>query len=60
MNQTTEHIHLTEIDRNHTAFLMSYGYDLGPLKQSIDRAGLINPPVVRKKPDPGLSDYLWL
>jgi len=55
MNQTTEDIHLTEIDRNQTTFLLSYGYDLGSLKQSIDRAGLINPPVVRKKPDRGFQ-----
>jgi hypothetical protein len=55
MNQTTEDIQLTEIDRNQTTFLMSYGYDLGPLKQSIDHAGLINPPVVSKKPDGGFQ-----
>lgn len=55
MQKTTEDIHLTEIDRNHTTFLLSYGYDLGPLKQSLDRVGLINPPVVRKDPDKGLQ-----
>ena len=55
MQKTTEDIHLTEVDRNHTIFLLSYGYDLGPLKQSIERVGLINPPVVRKDPDKGLQ-----
>ena len=51
MKQTTETIQLTEIDRSDTAFLLSYGYDLGLLKRSIDHGGVINPPVVRKKPD---------
>ena len=45
----------TEIDPKNTAFLLSYGYDLEPLKQSIERAGLINPPVVRKKPESGFQ-----
>jgi ParB family chromosome partitioning protein len=55
MKQTMEAIQLTEIDRNNTDFLLSYGYDLNLLKQSLDRAGLINPPVVRKKPEGGFQ-----
>ncbi|MDX1779667.1 MAG: ParB N-terminal domain-containing protein, partial [Thermodesulfobacteriota bacterium] len=55
MKRTTDTIQLTEIDRNDTAFLLSYGYDLNLLKQSLERAGLINPPVVRKKPGGGFQ-----
>ena len=51
MEPTIATIRLTEIDRKNTTFLISYGYDLEPLKQSIERAGLINPPVVRKGTD---------
>jgi ParB family chromosome partitioning protein len=55
MKQTTETIRLTEIDHNDKAFLLSYGYDLKTLKQSLDRVGLINPPVVREKPGDGFQ-----
>jgi ParB family chromosome partitioning protein len=55
MKQTAETIPLTEIDLNDSEFLLSFGYDRRPLKQSLDRAGLINPPVVRKKPEGGFQ-----
>lgn len=55
MKLTTDSIQLREIDRNDTEFLLSYGYDLKPLKQSLDRAGLINPPVLRNKAGSGFQ-----
>jgi len=51
MRQVTKDIDLKNIDRNDTLFLLSYGYDLGPLKDSINRIGVINPPLVRQKSD---------
>ncbi len=51
MRQVTKHIDLKNIDRNDTLFLLSYGYNLGPLKDSINRIGVINPPLVRQKSD---------
>ena len=51
MNYPPENIPLQDIDLDDTAFRLSYGSDLGPLKQSIDRVGLINPPVLRRRSD---------
>lgn len=51
MRQVTKHIDLKDIDRDDTLFLLSYGYDLGPLKDSINQVGVINPPLVRQKSD---------
>ena len=42
-------IFLKNLDFKDKTFLLSYGYDINPLKQSIGRVGLLNPPVVRKK-----------
>ena len=47
----TKAISLNTIDLKDKTFLLSYGYDLSPLKQSIKQVGLLNPPVVRKKSD---------
>jgi ParB-like chromosome segregation protein Spo0J len=51
MKQVTKRIYLKNIDRDDTLFLLSYGYNLGPLKNSINQIGLINPPRVRQKSD---------
>lgn len=51
MNLRTRRIHLKDIDRKDNTFLLSYGYDLNPLKQSIKQVGLLNPPILRKRPD---------
>jgi ParB family chromosome partitioning protein len=51
MKQVTEHIALENIDCNDAPFCVSYGYNLGPLKDSINRIGVINPPLVRQKSD---------
>jgi len=53
MKQVTKRIALKNIDRNDTQFLLSYGYNLDPLKDSINRIGVINPPLVRQKSDTG-------
>ncbi|MGM0426495.1 MAG: ParB/RepB/Spo0J family partition protein [Thermodesulfobacteriota bacterium] len=45
---------LSEIDRNPGPFCMSFGFDLDPLIQSIQRIGLINPPVLIEKKEGGL------
>lgn len=44
-------IALAAIDPDDTTFRVSYGFDLAPLKESIRSVGLINPPVLRKRPD---------
>ena len=49
MDLKTKKIHLKNIDFKDKTFLLSYGYDLKSLKQSIKQVGLLNPPVVRKK-----------
>ena len=49
MNLKTKRIYLKNIDRKDKTFLLSYGYDLNPLKQSIKQVGLLNPPILRKK-----------
>ncbi len=49
MKLKTKTIYLNTIDLKDKTFLLSYGYDLSPLKQSIKQVGLLNPPVVRKK-----------
>ena len=51
MGLKTRTIYLNQLDFKDKTFLLSYGYDLQPLKQSIGRVGLINPPIVRKKTD---------
>jgi len=51
MNHPLKNIPLEDIDLDDAAFRLSYGPDLGPLKQSIGRVGLINPPVVRRRTD---------
>jgi len=49
MNLKTKRIYLKNIDFKDKTFLLSYGYDLNPLKQSIKQVGLLNPPILRKK-----------
>jgi len=51
MKRVTKRIDLKNIDSNDTLFLVSYGYDLVRLKDSINRIGVINPPLVRQKSD---------
>jgi ParB-like chromosome segregation protein Spo0J len=51
MKQVTKRIYLKNIDCKDTLFLLSYGYNLGPLKDSINQIGVINPPLVRQKSD---------
>ena len=51
MRYVTKPINLENIDRNDTLFLLSYGYNLTPLKTSINQIGVINPPLVRQKSD---------
>jgi len=47
----TKRIYLKTIDLKDKTFLLSYGYDLNLLKQSIKQVGLLNPPLLRKKSD---------
>jgi len=47
----TKTISLNTLDLKDKTFLLSYGYDLSSLKQSIKKVGLLTPPVVRKKSD---------
>lgn len=51
MGLKTKRIYLNQLDFKDRTFLLSYGYDIHPLKQSIGRVGLLNPPVLRKKSD---------
>ena len=51
MGFKTRKIYLNQLDVKDKTFLLSYGYDIQPLKESIGRVGLINPPIVRKKSD---------
>jgi len=51
MNLSTKRINLKTIDLKDDTFLLSYGYNLNLLKQSIKKVGVINPPILRKKPD---------
>ena len=51
MGLKAKRICLENLDLKDKTFLLSYGYDINPLKQSIGRVGLLNPPVVRKKSD---------
>jgi ParB family chromosome partitioning protein len=44
-------VDLRAIDLDDASFRLSCGFDLEPLKASIRRVGLINPPVLRKRPD---------
>lgn len=50
-NQAAATVNLNVLDLDDASFRLSYGFDLEPLKQSISRVGLINPPVLRKRPD---------
>lgn len=51
MHHLTRPVHLEAIDRNDTQFLLSYGYNLAPLRESISRIGVLNPPLLRQKGD---------
>jgi ParB family chromosome partitioning protein len=51
MNYLSENIPLEDIDLDDASFRLSYGFDLEPLKDSIRHVGLINPPVLRQRPD---------
>ena len=51
MNYSSKTIPLQDIDLDDSAFRLSYGFDLEPLTRSISRIGMINPPLLRKRPD---------
>jgi len=51
VSQSAGIVDLKSIDLDDASFLLSCGFDLSPLKQSIRRIGLINPPLLRKRPD---------
>ncbi len=51
MKLETKKIYLKNINLRDKTFLLSYGYDINPIKQSIEQVGLINPPIVRKRSD---------
>jgi len=50
-SQSADAVDLKSIDPDDATFRLSYGFDLEPLKESIRRIGLINPPLLRKRPD---------
>jgi ParB family chromosome partitioning protein len=49
--QAAATIKLNMLDLDDASFRLSYGFDLEPLKDSIRQVGMINPPVLRKRPD---------
>jgi len=49
--QPADAVDLKFIDPDDAVFRLSYGFDLEPLKESIRRIGLINPPLLRSRPD---------
>jgi len=51
VSQPADAVDLKSIDPDDAVFRLSYGFDLKPLKESIRRIGLINPPLLRKRPD---------
>lgn len=51
VNQSECAIDLEAIDLDDASLRLSYGFDLEPLKESIRRIGLINPPLLRKRSD---------
>ncbi len=51
VSQSADAVDLKSIDPDDATFRLSYGFDLEPLKESIRRIGLINPPLLRKRPD---------
>ena len=51
VSQPTDAVDLKSLDPDDAVFRLSYGFDLESLKESIRRIGLINPPLLRKRPD---------
>ena len=51
VSQSADAVDLKSIDPDDATFRLSYGFYLEPLKESIRRIGLINPPLLRKRPD---------
>lgn len=50
-NQAAATVKLNMLDLDDASFRLSCGFDLEPLKDSIRRIGLINPPLLRKRAD---------
>jgi ParB family chromosome partitioning protein len=50
-HQAAATVKLNMLDLDDGSFRLSYGFDLEPLKESIRRIGLINPPLLRKRSD---------
>ncbi len=50
-HQAAATVRLNMLDLDDASFRLSYGFDLEPLKDSIRHVGLINPPVLRLRPD---------
>ena len=49
MNLHPKRISLKTISLRDTTFLLSYGYNLNPIRQSIKQIGVLNPPILRKR-----------
>ena len=51
MNYIYKHIELNSIDTEFTPFSFSYGFNISELVDSIQKVGLINPPILKKVKD---------
>ncbi|MFH2013295.1 MAG: ParB/RepB/Spo0J family partition protein [Pseudomonadota bacterium] len=49
MDMEYKQLDIKSIDLTDTTFVMTYGFTLTRLKESIEKAGVLNPPLVRKK-----------
>jgi ParB-like chromosome segregation protein Spo0J len=48
-------VEITDIDLNPGPFCMSFNFNLGPLKASIERFGILNPPYLLRNSDPSFG-----
>jgi len=55
MTGTPERIYLREVDDQDRTFVVSFAFDLGPLKASVAELGILSPPLLRRRPDGGLQ-----
>jgi hypothetical protein len=55
LRSTPLRVAISDIDLNPGPFCMSFNVSLGPLKASIDRFGVLNPPYLLKNPDGGFN-----
>ena len=49
MERSLENINLSEIESENLKYIITYGYDLTDLTQSIKNVGIVNPPIVIKE-----------